>query len=130
MSEILKQWATPEGVIALIALTSALTMLLARFARNMGFGDAAARIEAVSERAALAEKALAATIQGVQGAKLSLDPAAVTELTGRLRTMHAAAGVEEIVQPIVKELNENPQPLPKVVEAVRAATARVPRRVS
>lgn len=130
-TDALKQWLTLDNVLTAWGLFTFLVLPFAgKILRALGFergAKIAEEITAQSESALLraerAEKSLASVLDGVQDARVLLDPAASKNLVSILRQKNEDNGVESIIRPAVEALQAGVKPLP----AVQAQTGKFKR---
>lgn len=128
MSETLKMWMTPEGFMVIFAMVLILGGLIVKALRAVGKDTAADTVQSLLTRAETAEKVLGSVMTGVQKFKLTATPAEAKALIDTMKKTNMDQGVEELVAPIVADLNKGTAPT--ATDAVRSVTTRIPRKVS
>ncbi len=120
------EWATPAGVMAVVAVIMLVVPIVIGALRLAGKNDLADQLQAAHSKAATLEHTLGSVMQGIEGAKLKLTPESVNTLVNTLRSTNIQTGAEVVVAPIVREIQAGALP----VDAVKAETRRLVRRVS
>lgn len=120
------QWATPDGVTAIVLLVTTVLGFVATLLQRAGKNEWAEKARQAEAHAQTAAKVAGVVVKGLERAKGRLDPRAVTELVQVLREENQAAGVEDVVRPILADVRDGAPP----EVAVRSATTRHTRRVS
>lgn len=128
MSETLKLWMTPEGFMVIFAMVLVLGGLIVKALRMAGKTEAADTVQSLLVRAETAEKVLGSVMTGVQKFKITAGPTEAAALIETIRSTNKDQGVEEIVAPIVADLNKGTAPT--ATDAVRSVTTRITRKVS
>lgn len=127
MNEVLKEWATPNGVMVILAGLVVLGMIAQRVLRAIGKTEAADKVQELTAQTETLQLALGSVMKGVQNFKVK-SPTEAAALIDQLRATNKATGAEVVIAPIVRELNQDPTAAPMPI--VRAATTRITRRVS
>lgn len=130
-----KEWLTPDG-LAVIAMVITLLLSLAKNVADLfGKKELATKLGEAQTKAATAARVAGTVMKGVERVKREgkLEPKAITQLVETLREENLAAGIEEVVKPILAEVRVAPATPPEVV--VQRVTAKldpktVARRVS
>src|SRR5688572_24556195 len=111
MNEVLKEWATPNGVMVILAGLVVLGMILQRGLRAIGKTDAANKVQETTAQIETLQLALGSVMKGVQNFKIK-SPNEAAALIETLRETNKATGAEVVVGPIVRELNQDPLQAP------------------
>lgn len=129
MSETIRPWLTPEGVVAILTILGVLLPIVAALARKAGKREAADAILDLSTRLEGAGKTIEAVVSGVESVRKNLEPAKAKALAEEIRSRAKILGVEDtVLAPAVRAVTQEEKPATSTPALVPAP--RPVRRVS